>query len=430
MKIIFHGAAKEVGKSCIEINSKKKRYLLDAGIKFIQHGVEYPKYLDKISDLDGIFISHAHLDHSGALPMLEHKRLNCPIYMTKLTWKIANLLLKDSYHLEKLKHVHPAYLERDIRRVEKDLHYVKYDQTYHTKDNEIKFQFLNSGHIPGSASILMEMEGKTLLYTADINTEQTYLMKTSEIENLQNNIDILIVESTYGDRRHPDKEETEKIFLETITKAIKEGGSVLIPVFSVGRSQEILIILSKLNIEVPIYFDGMAKKITELTINSSDPYIANKDVLAKMFQSVIIPNPRQRSEISRKKGIIILTTSGMVQGGPVISYAEKFISDKDNYFILTGYQANGTNGRSIFEDHLFYNRHQRFPVRCHVRKFDFSAHLGQDSIHNLIRKIKPKHLILQHGDVNAIESLAKYVNDNYDNEIEVHCPHVGWEKEF
>ena len=128
MKIIFHGAAKEVGKSCIEIQTGDKRYLMDAGIKFIQGGVEYPKELDKIYALNGIFLSHAHLDHSGALPMLENKNLNCPIYTTHLTWKITNLLLEDSYHLEKLKHIHPAYVERDIKKVENDLRYVVYDK--------------------------------------------------------------------------------------------------------------------------------------------------------------------------------------------------------------------------------------------------------------------------------------------------------------
>jgi putative mRNA 3-end processing factor len=431
MKILFHGAAKEVGKSCIEILTEKKRYLLDAGIKFIQHGVEYPKELDKIFGLDGIFLSHAHLDHSGALPMLEHKQLNCPIYVTNLTWKITNLLLQDSYHLAKLKHIHPAYVERDINKVKNDLRFVRYDQQYETHDSKIKFQFINAGHIPGSASILMNIEGKTLLYTGDMNTEDTNLMIPSDLEKLQNEIDILITENTYGDRIHPDRSESEKGLIESIEECVKGGGSALVPVFGVGRSQEVLIILSKLNSDIPIYLDGMSRKLTDLMLKSDDKYIDNIDILEKMYKRVnIVKHGKERTQIAKKKGVVILTTSGMVQGGPVMSYADVMIHDKDNYILLTGYQANGTNGRSLFEDHMFYNHHHRFPVKAHVRKFDFSAHYGQDKIHNLIEKLKPKHLVLQHGDKSAISAVVEWIRTKSDFKGKVYAPEIGEELEF
>ncbi len=428
MKIIFHGAAKEVGKSCIEIQTDGQRYIMDAGIKFIHKGIEYPQYLDKIYELDGVFLSHAHLDHSGALPMLEHKNLNCPIYITPLTWKITNLLLQDSYHLEKLKHIHPAYVERDIRKVKKDLRFIKYDQEYSTKDEKIKFQYLNSGHIPGGASILMKIEGKTVLYTADLNTENTNLMIPSELENLQNEIDVLITENTYGDRMHPDKKESQQGLINSIMQALQGGGSALVPVFGVGRSQEILIILSQLPDHIPIYLDGMARKLTEMIINSDDPYLDNKQTLQHMFNRVILVDPRDRKNIAKKKGVVIVSTSGMIQGGPVVTYTENFINEENNYIILTGYQAKGTNGRSLFEDHLFYQHHQRFPVKCHIRKFDFSAHYGQDSIHKLITKINPKNLILQHGDVGALEAVQAWAKENYKGKI--YLPDIGQEMEF
>ena len=428
MKIIFHGAAREVGKSCIEIQTEGKRYLLDAGIKFIHKGVEYPKYLDKIYELSGMFLSHAHLDHSGALPMLEHKNLNCPIHMTPLTWKITNLLLQDSYHLERLKHIHPSYIERDISKVKKDIKFAKYDQEYFTKDKKVKFQFINSGHIPGGASILMEIEGKTVLYTADINTENTNLMVPSDLNSLTTPIDILITENTYGDRMHPDKKESEDGLIKSINSCIRDGGSALVPVFGVGRSQEILIILAKLDSKIPIYLDGMARKLVELILNTEDKYIDNRDILEKMYKRVILVTPKDRKNIAKKKGIVIVSTSGMVQGGPVMTYTESFIGQKDNFIILTGFQAKGTNGRSLFEDHIFYSNHQRFPVRCHVRKFDFSAHYGQDSIHKLIQKINPKNLILQHGDLESLEAVKKYCEDNFEGKV--FMPQNGEEMEF
>lgn len=428
MKIIFHGAAREVGKSCIEVQTEGKRYLMDAGIKFTSEGAEYPKFLDKIHDIDGVFLSHAHLDHSGALPMLEHKQLNCPIYLTSLTWKITNLLLEDNYHLEKLKHVHPAYVERDIRRVKDDLRFVRYDQQYETHDGKVKFTFLNSGHIPGGASILLELEGKKLLYTADINTEDTNLMIPSELENIKD-IDILITENTYGDRPHPDRADSEEGIIKSINTCINGGGSALVPVFSVGRSQEILIILSKLDPKIPIYFDGMAKKLTDLILQSDDPYIDNREILEQMYKRVrLVNNRKDREHISKQKGIVIVTTSGMVQGGPVISYAENFIHDENNFIILTGYQAKGTNGRHMFEDHMFYSHHHGFKVKAHVRKFDFSAHYGKDSIHKMMRKINPKHLILQHGDLEALEASKAYAIKNIDGKV--YLPYIGEELEF
>ncbi len=430
MKLIFHGAAKEVGKSCIELITDKERYLMDAGIKFIQHGIEYPRYLDKIFAIDGVFLSHAHLDHSGALPMLEHKDLKCPIYTTHLTWKITNLLLEDSYHLEKLKHVHPAYVERDIGKITEDLRFVDYDKEYQSRNGKIKFQFINAGHIPGSASILMQVEGKTLLYTGDINTEDTKLMIPSVIDTLTNNVDILITETTYGDRVHPDRQESEEGIIKSINTCIKGGGSALIPVFSVGRSQEVMMILDKLDPAIPIYLDGMARKITDLVMESNDRYIDNLDVLERMYKRVIkIKNPKERLAVAKKKGVVILSTSGMVQGGPVVTYCEHFIHKDENFIILTGYQAQGSNGRTIFEDHMFYKDHIKTRVRAHVRKFDFSAHYDQDSIHKLILKLKPKHLILQHGDIGAIEAV-KYWVESQNLNINVYAPNIGEEFEF
>ena len=425
----MHGAAGEIGKSCIEIISQGKRYIMDAGIKFTSHGAQYPKYLDRIHELDGVFLSHAHLDHSGALPLLEHKNLKCPIYLTPLTWKITNLLLADNYHLEKLKHVHPAYSERDIQKIKDDLRFVKYDKQYETGDSKVKFSYLNSGHIPGGASILLELEGMKVLYTADINTENTNLMIPSELENIRD-IDILITENTYGDRPHPDKEESQEGLIKSVVECINNGGSALIPVFSVGRSQEILMILSKLPEHIPIYLDGMARKLTTLILESDDPYIDNREILDKMAKRIImIQKPKERNEIAKKQGIVIVSTSGMVQGGPVITYAETFIHKPENFIILTGYQAKGTNGRFMFEDHLFYEHHQKFNVKCHVRKFDFSAHYGQTSIRKMLTKINPKNLILQHGDMDALCSSEKFAKENLP-QTNVFLPMIGDIMEF
>ena len=428
MKIIFHGAAKEVGKSCIELVSNGRRYLLDAGVKFIHRGVEYPKFLDKIFNIDALFLSHAHMDHCGAIPMLEHKNLNCNIFCNKMTWDISNLLLEDGYNLERLRNIHIAYTQRDIFKAEKHVKLIKCDKEYTTRDKKITFCYMNSGHIPGSCSILLNVEDKKVLYSADINTEETSLMMPSEIDKLRD-IDILISECTYGDRYHPDFNQTKQDFLLAIEKTILRGGSVLLPCFGVGRTQEILILLRRLSVSCPIYIDGMGKKICELVIKDEDKYIRNLETLKDMYNRCIKADPHRREQIAKQKGIIILTTSGMMQGGPVMSYAPHMIQNELNEIIFSGYQANATNGRSILEDRTFYFKGQRVKVLCKVKKFDFSAHLGRDSLKKMVEKVKPKYLILNHGDLSAIESFKQWVEENQ-KEVKVIAPNIGEELNF
>ena len=419
MKIVFHGAAQEVGKSCIEIiSNKKNNYLLDCGVKFCGKRNEYPKNLDNINEIDAVFLSHAHMDHSGALPLIEHKNLNCPIYCTDVTWKTTFILLNDGYHLEKLKNTHPLYNEIDVREVGKDVKIITYDKKYLTKNREVEFTYLNAGHIPGSAHILLNLENKNLLYTADTNTEETNLMIPSDIENIKN-IDILITETTYGNREHPKRFESEEGFLKKVKEGIKKNATILIPVFGVGRSQEILLILSRLNEDCEIYLDGLPRKLTKKYIESQDKYINNKDLLNKMFNRVkLVEKPQDREFIARKKGCIILTTSGMMQGGPIMSYAPKLLFNPNTYLIMTGYQARGTNGRRILDDGIFYDKteHKEKKIKCQVFQFDFSAHFGRERIINMIKKMQPKTLILQHGDMDALESV--------ENEIKRDCPNI------
>lgn len=427
MKIIFHGAAREVGKSCIEIQSKGQRYLLDAGVKFVQKGIEYPEFLNDISDIDAVFLSHAHMDHSGALPFFEHNNLGCEIYSTELTWSITQKLLKDAYHIEKLRNVHPAYDGTDLGKVKQDVHLIEYNNFHTTKDGKVKFQFFNSGHIPGGASILLEIEGKKIFYTADINTEKTNLMVSASVKNLSE-VNVLIAEATYGNREHPQRKISEQGLLQAIDEALQAGGSALVPVFGVGRSQEILTVLASLPQNVKIYLDGMARTITELILNSSDLYVKNKDALRQIFNRVHLVKFNEREKIAKEKGCVIVTTSGMIEGGPSVLYASKYVKEKNNYIIFTGYQTKGTRGRSLFEDHLFYYQRKTELAKCHIRKFDFSAHYGQSAIFDLIKGVSHKDLILQHGDTDSLETVYRYAREN--TKSNVYVPQIGEVLEF
>ena len=406
MKFIFRGGAREVGRSCIELQTKGDRYLLDCGVKFTEDGFAYPQGLFDVPDLDGVFLSHAHLDHSGGLPFFEHKDLRGPIFCTSQTTILAKALLKDSFEVARIKHLHPAFTRIDLKEVKKDIHVVQFDKPFDHR--KVRATFFNAGHIPGSSSILLEAEGKRILYTGDMNVAKTMLMK--EVSPSYGPVDILITESTYGYRSLPDRDVIGKHFLDRIAEVVKNGGSVLIPVFAIGRAQEILQILSKRKFKVPIYLDGMARKVTGKILMNPSKYVKNKEKLAHMYYDVIKwpHNQEERNDIAEKQGIFV-TTSGMLQGGPVMHYLKHFWHDPRSAIFLTGYQCKRTNGRNLLDHGYVYLKGWRTEVKCQVEKYDFSGHSDREQLEAYIKKVNPREaLIIQHGDPESVESLASW----------------------
>ncbi len=410
MKIILHGAAKEVGRSCVEVKSKNNRILFDCGIKLglegegIERDSEYPQVINNVEDIDLVLLSHAHLDHSGALPLFNFKGMNANIYCTSMTKYLCKLLLKDSLKIEILNDKHPAYSKENITNVLFQMINVNYKREY--VHNDCKFKFFDAGHIPGSACILLRVDGKTLLYTGDYNTNETMLMPKADLDYSEK-IDILISESTYGDRNHPDREKQKNNFLLTIKKVLDKGGSVIIPAFAVGRAQEILLILSELKTRVPIYLDGMAKKVYSKLLREGR--FAQNIGKLKGFDKKItfIKGFNRRKDAIKSQGIFV-TTSGMVSGGPVIEYLKYLWHDPMNAILLTGYQAEGTGGRSLLENGTMFLDGNKIHVKCLIKQFDFSAHAGLMGLKKNIKRVKPEILILNHGDPWAEDNLAKW----------------------
>jgi putative mRNA 3-end processing factor len=407
MKFIFRGGAQEVGRSCIELQTQGDRYLFDCGVKFTEDGFAYPEKLLDVPDIDGVFLSHAHLDHSGALPFFEHKDLQSPIFCTSQTHVLAKLLLKDSFEVARIRNLHPAFGRIDLKEVKKDMHIVQFDKPFnHKKLSNVTF--FNAGHIPGSASILVEAEGKKVLYSGDINLAKTMLM--TEANTNFGPVDILIVESTYGYRTLPNREEVEKRFLQRVKEVVKGGGSVLIPVFAVGRAQEILQIFAQEKWTVPIYYDGMAKKATQSILANPSTYLKNKDKLAHMFYDVVqFPkNERERNEVASGQGIFV-TTSGMLQGGPVLHYLKHMWHDERSAVFLSGYQCKRTNGRDLLDNGYVYLQGWKTKVHCQVEKFDFSGHADRTQLENYIKIVNPRQaLIVQHGDPESVHAMVEW----------------------
>lgn len=432
MKLVFHGGAREVGKSCIELISQDNRFLIDAGLKFKENGFEAPFQVFNLQEIDGMFLSHAHLDHNGALPLFEHFNLICPIFTTSQTKELTVIMLKDSYKIARIRHLHPAYEKTDLKRVYSSTKPVEFDRWY--KHLNLEFKFLNAGHIPGSAMILIKTEGKKILYTGDFKLSDTMLMKGvygSLEQNITSgdlkDIDILITESTYGGKILGDRKMIEETFLDKVSETIK-GGSVIIPVFALGRAQEILILLSRRKWPVPIYYDGMCIDITKRIISGNPSYINERKALIDMFRRADLVNKeKKRKKIMKNRGIII-TTSGMLQGGPIVEYLENMWGNPNNAILLTGYQCKRTNGRILLDEGYIYLNGWKTYVQCQVQKFDFSGHSDDNEIKEFLRKINPKSVIINHGDEDSESSLKTWIEKSL--KCAVYAPSVGDTLEF
>jgi putative mRNA 3-end processing factor len=433
MKLVFHGGAGEVGKSCIELVSSDKRYILDAGLKFKEHGFEAPFEVFDLPGIDALFLSHAHLDHTGALPLFEHFNMICPIFTTEQTRDLTNILLKDSYKIARIRHLHPAYAKPELKRVNSAIKITEFNKPYSFKN--IEFKFLNAGHIPGSAMILIKVDGKKILYTGDyrvLSTELMYGVEKDVDEHIANgdlkDVDVLISETTYGGRILNDRASIEQQFLDMITEVLKKG-SVVIPVFALGRAQDILMILSKRKWPVPIYYDGLCIDVTKNILRNDSSYINKRQVLYDMFNkhADLIKKEKQRLKIINNRGIF-LTTSGMLQGGPVLAYVENMWGNPDNAILLTGYQCKRTNGQLLLDEGYIYLKGWKTYVKCQVKKYDFSGHADDPQLRTFITKINPKNLILQHGDPENTLKVKEWAEQN--TSCKVYAPKVGDTIEF
>jgi len=413
MKFSFYGGAMEVGRSCISVDD---RYLFDAGLKLSEEGSEYPLPFD-YSAISDVFISHAHLDHTGALPLLNHNGLRASIFCNAITKNLTKLLLKDSLHIELLEQHAPGYDKENIYNVMDLMQIVKYNKEYSVGKNAT-VKFIYAGHIPGSASVLLDYNSYRILYTGDINTIHTHLLDGASVQ--PGDVDVMITESTYGDRNHPLRKNEEQKFLNKIEETVRRGGSVLVPAFAVGRAQEVLCMIATRKFGVSVYLDGMAKKVSNMFLRKPD-VIRNNSVLAKALNSVrFVKGWRERKEIVKEQGIFV-TTSGMLDGGPVIDYLSSLYFNQKSSVLLTGYQAEGTNGRLLLEDGKVYIDGIRMKVRGDVVKYDFSAHAGQKELAGLINQISPKNLMIQHGDPGSVTALGKL----FSKKCKVYMPKLG-----
>lgn len=363
MKLKFLGASKTVTGSNFYLTGSKFGVMVDYGMfqgKPEEVGLNSIKPEIDFSKLSAVFLTHAHLDHCGRLPMLKHFGYTGPIFMTEPTKALAELVLYDSAKLSKEEDAKTVlYTDEDVDVIINQFQTVKYDETF--KAGEFMVTFLDAGHILGSSSILIEeiATRKRVVFSGDLGNTPGPLISPTEMVK---KADVAVVESTYGDELHEPREEME-VIKKVVQKAERTKGTVLIPSFSLQRAQEVLFIFDQLKKEgemaqeTMVFLDSpMAIKATEIYKDYPGLYSQLlKDVSKKddpfSFPGLMICDSIEKSkQIKNFEGAkVIVAGSGMMSGGRVIHHARNYLSDSKTQLVLVGFQAEGTMGREILE---------------------------------------------------------------------------------
>lgn len=405
----FLGGGDEVGNvGCIIEDNTGTRLLIDYGLA----PTRPPKYPDQSPPITDAIITHSHIDHIGMVPWLTQFN-NVKFHGTSLTAAVSEIMWRDTYKVSRIEGYPLAWDKRDLEYALESWITHEYGEWFEV--GFWKCRLHQAGHMPGAAMIEIKTPTRTILWSGDLDTRDspnTYGAKPIDC-------DILCLEATYGGKEHPNRPEEESRFVASVKEIVQRGGVALVPAFASGRGQDILRILHREAPHLNVHYDGMGTRLTKKWFDNPQ-HIRDPETLNKVWKWT----KKVSSKSDRKKALqadVIVTTSGMLDGGPALWYLNRLRNDSANGILLTGYQAENSGGRKLLNEgkiSIFGNITQ---IDLKVSQFQLSNHAGHSDLCNFAKECNPKDMILFH----ASEESRNVIFSEMREEITIHLPVNG-----
>jgi metallo-beta-lactamase family protein len=435
MRLTFLGAAGTVTGSKFLLETADRRVLIDCGLFQGQKELREKNWQTlpiRPGMIDAVLLTHAHIDHSGYIPRLVHDGFRGPVYCTEATADLSAILLPDSGRIQEddaetanrygySRHTPalPLYTEADARAALAAFKPVELGQIYRMSD-ELRFRFSRAGHILGACIIeVMSGDGTSIAFSGDLGRSNSPVMKPPvKIQEA----DYVVVEATYGDRLHPAVDTAQQIG-EVVRRTAGRGGTLVVPAFAVGRTQDLLFHLHGLKLQgaipdLPVFVDSpMAIDATELLIKHK-----NEHRLSPRMCAAVCGSARMARTVDESKAInaspmpkIILSASGMATGGRVLHHLKHYLGDPRNTVLLAGYQAPGTRGDRLARGEPTLKIHgQEWPVRAEIVQLDtMSAHADYGEILGWLGGFRhaPRKLFITHAEPQAAAAMRRHIEE-------------------
>ena len=451
VSLLTLGGFGQVGRSCMLLTTPDSKVLIDCGVNpgARNPSEAYPR-LDwaniTLDELDAVVIGHAHLDHTGFLPVLTKYGYKGPIYCTEPTLPMMNLIQLDAIKVAGAQGRTPMYAERDVHQIMRQaipLHY----GTVTDISPDIKLVLANAGHILGSASCHFHIGNgdHNFVYSGDIKYGKSMLLESARTNFPR--VETLLIESTYGAKEdiQPTREEVEDAFINSVNKTLSEGGKVLIPIPAVGRAQELMMVIDKYMksgklTESSVFMEGMIQEAT--AIHEAHPEYLERSLRQKILETddnpfdseyfTNIEHADGRDEPLREDSpCIIIATSGMLEGGPVLEYFRNLAPDKKNKILFVSYQVNGTLGRRVMDGARQVSilgkegKVEVVSINCATEKLEgFSGHSDYNQLMSYVHRLRPKlrRVLVNHGERRKSENLSASIRRMY--RVTTHYPQV------
>ena len=410
IRIHFLGGGDEVGNVGVVIeDNTQARLLIDYGLA----PTSPPRYPSEAPYVTDAIFTHTHIDHIGMAPWLVGNH-QTKLHGTSLTASLSRLMWKDTYKVSSIEGYPLPWDRRDEDEANEAWEAHPYGEW--SQFQEWKWQFHPAGHVPGAAMIEIETPSYRILHSGDLDTRDSPNSNGAKPVGC----DILLLESTYAGREHPNRTEEEARFLAKVVEVVERGGIAIIPAFASGRGQDVLRILHDSGLDLNVHYDGMGKTVSQKWLEHPEHL---RD--AKAFEDAFRWSRRVRSKSDRKRALeadVIVTTSGMLDGGPALWYLNRLRTDNRCAVLFTGYQAEKSGGRQLIEKGSLPIYGHTVEVACEVDRFNLSNHADQPELIKFAESCNPKHVILFHGDPETRPLLATALEEKG---MIVHCPKNG-----